>query len=71
MDVAEARAARAVKHVQLQTVRLRTIAAGLSAAEGLPAMLANITATTAALEKQLRELEQSVSEAEFSERQKQ
>eukprot|EP00878_Enallax_costatus_P008176 GHUV01008549.1.p1 GENE.GHUV01008549.1~~GHUV01008549.1.p1 ORF type:complete len:208 (+),score=81.07 GHUV01008549.1:587-1210(+) len=64
MDLAEAKASKAVKHVQLQTIRLRTVAAGLSAAEGLPAVLANVTAATAQLEQQLKELEQLATDQE-------
>jgi hypothetical protein len=54
---AETKADQAVRHVQLQTNRLKTLSSGLADAAALPALLADITASTAALQEQLQQLE--------------
>jgi hypothetical protein len=58
IDQAEIKAEKAVRHVQLQTNRLKTLSSGLADAAALPALLADITASTAALQEQLQQLEQ-------------
>lgn len=67
MDQAEFKAAKAVRHIQTQTVRMKALSASLEDAAGLPAMLTNITATTAALEQQLQQLEQLAAEQQQEE----
>jgi hypothetical protein len=55
---AETKAAKAVRHVQLQTNRLKALSSGLADAASLPGLLADITASTAALQEQLQQLEE-------------
>eukprot|EP00879_Flechtneria_rotunda_P003071 GHRR01003291.1.p1 GENE.GHRR01003291.1~~GHRR01003291.1.p1 ORF type:complete len:197 (+),score=58.08 GHRR01003291.1:243-833(+) len=58
IDQAETKAQRAVRHVQLQTIKLKAVSTGLAEAAALPVLVAQLTATAASLERQLQQLEQ-------------